>query len=1467
MRKYTPATLRLLIAIVLFSALARAQAPEELNPPFCLFLFGHCTPGTTSGGLFYYSSGTYYYTPGIYFFTPGVYFFTPGTYYVYPDPLLKQDVDGVIQNLLHRRSGSRTDPVGSKVYQAHCPSGGGTTTPANLDGGPGGTGSSTGFPNFTEVAIFKFPLGDSFTGFPGPYGCETNNTIAGDVPGPKTAICPLTLNGAPVGLNLLLEGKDQTWNQMTIVLPGASTGPICTLNEMSAAGPGSGRTWSQTDPVLASDGELVIPPTTDLSLGGPLPLVLSRTYTALQVENSFVGMLGFNWMTNFDPYIITAFNYAAVIIEGGRVIFQRTNNGYQMVFPAALPFQLIGTSDGGYRFYDPRQNLIYTFNMAGLLIRIEDRNGNALTVTQGTAGPTQVSDGLGRTLSFTYSGIKVSQMTDQTGRSISYGRNGNLLAGVTDANSNSTTYAYGPSFGGITATRRPRGNVPYTQIFNQFTQVAQQIDSKGNKSAITYASGGTPGVNTLTDPLGRSTTFSYPNLLDAASVTDAAGQTASATYDSAHRVLTSTDRLGNTTSFTYDANSGDPASFTDAQGNTTSFTWQAQVQGGFTFYNLAKITYPDGTTKTLTYDASGNPLAVTDRAGKTTTYTYNRLGQVLTETNPAGGVTTRTYNADGTLATAKDPAGNVTTYSYDSLKRLDRIQFADGSSRSLTRDAMDKVLSITDERGNVTRFTYDANGNLESMTDALSQSATTSYDTDDLPSTVTDRLGGVSKFQYDPHGSVTAFTNAAGETTTFAYDSLERLQTATDPAGKATTFGYDAEGRPTSVTDALGNKASIQVDKDGRPVQFTSPLGESTMVAYDSLGRVTAVTDALDRQETFAYEPRGLMTNITAPGGISTSLAWGDLPVLKSFTDPNGNVWKTGYDSQGRLLGITDPLGQSLNYSYNSRSLVSSLSSSVDSLQISYDAAGNATQAKYSDGSSVTYAYDGDNRLTGGTGFSFTLDAEGRLTGSNGLKIARSPVGRIGSITYAAGKTVTYTFDSRGLPAKISDWAGGSVSFSFDAAQRLTAVSRSNGVVTQYTYDLDGRVVSITETSGGKALASINLTRDAIGRATAANRTLPQEAVPGAPGVLSLAFDAANQVSGFNYDALGRLIKGDAGAVYQWNPASRLVSYRRADGSASFTYDGLGQRISRTGADGVATNYVLNYATALPSVGIEQSGGADVRYYVYTAGGTLLYSIEASSGAHHFYSFDEAGNTTFLTADDGAISDAYGISPYGDVVTAGASNKTVNPFTWQGEWGVMQEPGTSLFYLRFRYYDAAFGRFLSRDPLFSPAPAEVNSYQYAAGDPLAKGDPAGLKKFIQSVFWSPGYDTILDTADEVSLGMSNTARNPFGTGFHIALDTIVPDEGVPQDVISIRGRGFDPSIKNDVTKFGSGIATIPGGLANPGQGGLFDSEFTKAERRELNRRYFEPASSEPLELVRSLTELLGTLGALEGGRR
>jgi RHS repeat-associated protein len=98
-----------------------------------------------------------------------------------------------------------------------------------------------------------------------------------------------------------------------------------------------------------------------------------------------------------------------------------------------------------------------------------------------------------------------------------------------------------------------------------------------------------------------------------------------------------------------------------------------------------------------------------------------------------------------------------------------------------------------------------------------------------------------------------------------------------------------------------------------------------------------------------------------------------------------------------------------------------------------------------------------------------------------------------------------------------------------------------------------------------------------------------------------------------------------------------------------------------------------------------------------------------------------------LTDDSGNTTDTYAISPYGESVAQNGS--TDNPFTWLGQLGAMQEGNTSLFYLRMRYYDSATGRFLSRDPLLSADPREINPYLYADGNPVTRNDPSGLATF------------------------------------------------------------------------------------------------------------------------------------------
>ena len=1081
-----------------------------------------------------------------------------------------------------------------------------------------------------------------------------------------------------------------------------------------------GASLAAGEPISTASGELYNEYPPDLELGGgPLEMRFQRYYGTLLKFNGITSALGANWMHNFDMKLYVVGQFASVVRFGGKLVrFQQSGGTWQVIQPERYQDQLI-TGGSESRYFSVFDNLIYAFDTNGNLTRIQDRNGNQITVTPGPNGPAQASDGLGRTLTFTYNNGNLVKVADQAGRSVNFVQTGTDLTSFTDAVGKTTKFAYTQGLTGslLRSTTLPSGAVSFTQAYDSLDHVSKQTDALNNTTAsLAYNSPGA-GQTSVTDAAGNKTV--YANTVQPATTTgytDALGKSGAMAYDSSGHRTTFTDRNGNKVTTTYQS-AGLPATVTDANGNATTYTYSSSTVNGFTFFDLTATGSGDGSGgSTMTLDANGNVVKVTDGSGNSTTYTYNSRGQMLTTVNPAGGKTTMTYNADGSLAGLTTAAGDTATYTYDAVKRVTGTKLADGSTITSVWDALNRLVQRTDERNNITKYTYTDNGQRATVTDPLGNVTTYSYDANGNLISVQSPAGKTT-IAYNALNLPATITAPTGETRTFTYDANHRRSATGDAAGTLETLTFDNEDAETTFTDGAGRKWTFTPNVSGAFTTVKTPQGETYTATYDTRNRLTTLKDPLGATTTYAYKGPGLSSE-TLPGGAQATYGTDILGNVSSITDPNGGVWARTYDNMSRLTSRTDPLGKKVTYTYNSRDQISSITTDAGAVQITHDAAGNLTRLVYPDGTDLAYTFDAANRLTGGTGAAVTLDATGLVAASNGLAVARDGSGRIASLTYPAGK-VTYTYNNRGLLQKVTDWTGASVTFAYDASLRVASVSRSNGVKTVYTYDNDGLRASITE-SGTAAIGSIAVQRNAAGKVTRADRTEPQDPA-GSAGNASFAVNAAHEITGDSYDALGQLAK-DATRTYTFDSAARLTGYQGADGTAVLTYDAFGNRISATyGA--VKQSYVVDYATVLPTVAVVQQGGADQRYYIWSPGGGLLFAVDAAGGAHHFYHFDEAGNTTFLTGDSGAVTDSYGVTAYGEVVSVTGS--TPNPFTWQGEYGAMQEGSTSLYYLRARYYDAASGRFISRDPAGLTSAAGIDPYPYAFDDPIQLHDPSG----------------------------------------------------------------------------------------------------------------------------------------------
>jgi YD repeat-containing protein len=228
------------------------------------------------------------------------------------------------------------------------------------------------------------------------------------------------------------------------------------------------------------------------------------------------------------------------------------------------------------------------------LIRIEDGRGNTNSLAYVGNNLASVSDGLGRTLNFQYNAASgfLTNISDGV-RSVGFTHfNGNLAA-VRDARGFTTMNLYDPVHaipGLLNAVIQPKGNVPYSQVYNPGGQAVAQTESSSFTNRLAYAGAAT----LITDPLGfvRQDVHAPGGLLT--TFTDEAGLNLNLGYDSKGRRSSVTDRHGDTTQFGHHEASGRVNVITNADGAILRFVYSSRTNNGVVFHDLAEVTYPEG---------------------------------------------------------------------------------------------------------------------------------------------------------------------------------------------------------------------------------------------------------------------------------------------------------------------------------------------------------------------------------------------------------------------------------------------------------------------------------------------------------------------------------------------------------------------------------------------------------------------------------------------------------------------------------------------------------------------------------------------------------------------------------------------------------------------------------------------------------------------------------------------------------
>jgi YD repeat-containing protein len=285
---------------------------------------------------------------------------------------------------------------------------------------------------------------------------------------------------------------------------------------------------------------------------------------------------------------------------------------------------------------------------------------------------TGITDPGGETTTYGYDGdSRLTSVTDPLTHTWSYGYNSrDQLTSTTDPLTNTTSFGY-DAVGRVTAINRPLGlGTTYT------------YDLRG---LLTGETTGSASVGYAYTPLRQMDTF-----------TDGEGHAWSRTHDPLGRLTAVTDPLLRSTTFSYD--------------NRNRLTGMVHPEGSATFtYDLSsrltQRSYSDGTVHNYTYDDVGRMLTTEgvtrtyDPLGRMTEengilYGYDAAGRLETETYSTGHEVGHNFGLRGLPSQTTDWLSGVTSYTFDAAGNLTDLARPNGTSAHYTYDAVNRLVGL-----------------------------------------------------------------------------------------------------------------------------------------------------------------------------------------------------------------------------------------------------------------------------------------------------------------------------------------------------------------------------------------------------------------------------------------------------------------------------------------------------------------------------------------------------------------------------------------------------------------------------------------------------------------------------------------------------------------------------------------------------------------------------------------------------
>ncbi len=161
--------------------------------------------------------------------------------------------------------------------------------------------------------------------------------------------------------------------------------------------------------------------------------------------------------------------------------------------------------------------------------------------------------------------------------------------------------------------------------------------------------------------------------------------------------------------------------------------------------------------------------------------------------------------------------------------------------------------------------------------------------------------------------------------------------------------------------------------------------------------------------------------------------------------------------------------------------------------------------------------------------------------------------------------------------------------------------------------------------------------------------------------------------------------------------------------------------VAAPGGPAAATDYLVDTTGFLSHVVADIADGSVQSHYT-RAGNQLASFWRPLDATTRYYHGDGLGSARLLSDEQGAVTDSYQYTAFGEILLHTGSDE--HPYRFAGE---AYESDIGFYYNRARWMDPANGQFVSVDPVHGSLlePVTLHRYLYAAASPQLFVDPTG----------------------------------------------------------------------------------------------------------------------------------------------